>query len=191
MAYCAYCGSHVAQVSFAPCASCGNPTNGAPVRPRGSATNPALIVVLVIFGALVVIAILGILAAIAIPNLLTAMERSKQKRTIADMRSIAVSLETYANDKGGYPDGSIGDLQAALVPTYSRNLPRLDGWTHELKYEKQEAGYFLGSGGKDGAFERGSLSEYPRGTTSNFDCDIVLANGVFVQMPEGLAGGGE
>ena len=34
MAYCAYCGSHVAQVSFVPCASCGNPTNGAPPRRR-------------------------------------------------------------------------------------------------------------------------------------------------------------
>ena len=35
MAYCAYCGSHVAQVSFVPCASCGNPTNGAPPRGGG------------------------------------------------------------------------------------------------------------------------------------------------------------
>ena len=35
---------------------------------------------------LIVVAIIGILAAIAIPNLLTAMQRSKQKRTMADMR---------------------------------------------------------------------------------------------------------
>ncbi|MDQ6799248.1 MAG: prepilin-type N-terminal cleavage/methylation domain-containing protein, partial [Acidobacteriota bacterium] len=38
---------------------------------------------------LIVVAIIGILAAIAIPNLLTAMQRSKQKRTMADMRTIA------------------------------------------------------------------------------------------------------
>ncbi|HMC21457.1 MAG TPA: prepilin-type N-terminal cleavage/methylation domain-containing protein, partial [Thermoanaerobaculia bacterium] len=42
---------------------------------------------------LIVVAIIGILAAIAIPNLLTAMQRSKQKRTMADMRTIATAWE--------------------------------------------------------------------------------------------------
>lgn len=36
---------------------------------------------------LVVIAIIGIIAAIAIPNILDALQKSKQKRTIADMKS--------------------------------------------------------------------------------------------------------
>ena len=40
---------------------------------------------------LIVVAIIGILAAIAIPNLLTAMQRSKQKRSMADIRSIATA----------------------------------------------------------------------------------------------------
>src|SRR5438132_10958237 len=45
---------------------------------------------------LIVVAIIGILAAIAIPNLLTAMQRSKQKRTMADMRTIAPAWEARA-----------------------------------------------------------------------------------------------
>ena len=40
---------------------------------------------------LIVVAIIGILAAIAIPNLMTAMQKSKQKRTMADMRSLATA----------------------------------------------------------------------------------------------------
>ena len=40
---------------------------------------------------LIVVAIIGILAAIAIPNLLTAIQRSKQKRTMSDIRTIAVA----------------------------------------------------------------------------------------------------
>jgi type II secretory pathway pseudopilin PulG len=190
MAFCAYCGSHVAQVSYVPCASCGNPTNGAPPRPRGG-TSPATMIVGIIVGALVLFAILGILAAIAIPNFLTAMERAKQKRTLADIRSIATSLQAYAEEKDSYPPGNIGDLQGALVPTYTRSLPRIDAWTHELKYEQQANGFALGSPGKDGTFDRGSLLEYTHGTTDHFDCDIVFVNGAFVQYPQGLVAGGE
>src|ERR1017187_4807090 len=40
---------------------------------------------------LLVIAIIGILAAIAIPNLLNALQRGKQKRTMADMRTLATA----------------------------------------------------------------------------------------------------
>src|SRR5713101_4588662 len=51
---------------------------------------------------LIVVAIIGILAAIAIPNLLTAMQRSKQKRTMADMRTIATAWEARATDVNRY-----------------------------------------------------------------------------------------
>ena len=51
---------------------------------------------------LIVVAIIGILAAIAIPNLLTAMQRSKQKRTMADMRTIATAWEARATDINRY-----------------------------------------------------------------------------------------
>ena len=51
---------------------------------------------------LIVVAIIGILAAIAIPNLLTAMQRSKQKRSMADIRSIATAWEARATDMNKY-----------------------------------------------------------------------------------------
>jgi len=47
---------------------------------------------------LIVIAIIGILAAIAIPNLLAAVQRGRQKKSMADMRSIATAVESYAVD---------------------------------------------------------------------------------------------
>ena len=45
---------------------------------------------------LIVVAIIGIIAAIAIPNLLNAIDRGKQKRTMADLRSIGTAVESYA-----------------------------------------------------------------------------------------------
>ena len=49
-------------------------------------------------------AIIAILAAIAVPNFLEAQTRSKVSRVVADMRSMATALESYAVDNNGkYP----------------------------------------------------------------------------------------
>src|SRR5215213_4398361 len=88
---------------------------------------------------LIVVAIIGSLAAIAIPNLLTAMQRSKQKRTMADIRTIATAWEARATDVNSYAaagaaftwpaDGvSGGALDGMLSPTYIKSLPQKDGW---------------------------------------------------------------
>jgi prepilin-type N-terminal cleavage/methylation domain-containing protein len=52
---------------------------------------------------LIVVAIIGIIAAIAIPNLLNAIDRGKQKRSMADMRSIGTAVESYSVDVNFYP----------------------------------------------------------------------------------------
>ncbi|MBP8846490.1 MAG: prepilin-type N-terminal cleavage/methylation domain-containing protein, partial [Thermoanaerobaculia bacterium] len=40
---------------------------------------------------LIVVAIIGIIAAILIPNLIDALQKSKQKRTMADMRNLGTA----------------------------------------------------------------------------------------------------
>ena len=86
---------------------------------------------------LIVVAIIGILAAIAIPNLLTAMQRSKQKRTMADIRTIATAWEARATDVNRYNAAGFSvpgtqvtadQLTTYLTPTYVKNLPAKDGW---------------------------------------------------------------
>src|SRR5882762_1185179 len=52
---------------------------------------------------LIVVAIIGIIAAIAIPNLLNAIDRGKQKRSMADIRSLGTATESYAVDNNFYP----------------------------------------------------------------------------------------
>ena len=42
---------------------------------------------------LIVVAIIGMIAAIAIANYLNALQRTKQKRTMADIRSMAIAWE--------------------------------------------------------------------------------------------------
>jgi type II secretory pathway pseudopilin PulG len=190
MPYCAYCGSWTEQVSAAPCASCGKPSNGAPVRAvAATGSNPALIVVGVIVAALFGVAIIGILAAIAIPNFLNAKGRAQQKRTMADIRSVAVAAETYATENRTYPPAeSIAELGSFLSPKYMPTVPRLDGWGNELRYkclDEECAAYAISSSGADRVFEHVKAEEYSELATTNFDCDIVFVNGNFVQYPEG------
>src|SRR5881394_1459541 len=71
---------------------------------------------------LIVVAIIGILAAIAIPNLLTAMQRSKQKRTMADMRTIATAWEARATDVNRY------NAAGVTVPTSGATIADLNSF---------------------------------------------------------------
>lgn len=150
----------------------------------------ALIVVGVAIGGLVLIALLGIVAAIAVPNFMTAAQRAKQKRTMADVRSLAVAVETYATDNNEYPRAL-----EVLAPKYIKKIPAVDGWGFPFEYQclidgkGKCAGYVIGSAAKDGRFENGGLIEAasrPHGSTTNFDCDILFSNGAFVEYPEGV-----
>src|SRR5215831_9294634 len=145
---------------------------------------------------LIVIAIIGILAAIAIPNLLNAVQRGKQKRTMSDMRALATAVEAYAVDNNQYPAATCNaglytsgtenvlatNSFTNLTPTYIAQPPKTDGWGRFMKYavDANFNNYRVRSQGRDGA--DGTLA---CGTTTNFNDDIVYADGTFIQWPEG------
>jgi type II secretion system protein G len=135
---------------------------------------------------LIVVAIIGIIAAIAIPNLLNAIDRGKQKRTMADLRSIGTSVEAYAVDNNIYPTAAnMGALEPVLEPIYIKNVPTNDGWNNAMVYQPGASsgqGYTTYSTGKDGAAEGSPAG----GMTNDFDCDILFIDGQFVQWPEGM-----
>ena len=134
---------------------------------------------------LIVVAIIGILAATAVPTLMNAVDRSRQKRTMADLHTIATSIQAYVTDFSRCPAGSsVSILAAVLNGTYVQRLPVSDGWGHPYVYSGTAlAGYTIGSAGKDGG---DSLTlEGSGGTTSTLFADIIYTNGQFVQWPEG------
>jgi general secretion pathway protein G len=137
---------------------------------------------------LIVVAIIGIIAAIAIPNLLNAIDRGKQKRTMADMRSIGTAVEAYAVDVNFYPAGiALSDVSANLeqhiTPTFIKDAPDVDGWGGPFRYESDTTGseYTILSYGKDNADSANTTQK-----TTDFDCDIIYQNGGFVSWPEGI-----
>ena len=149
---------------------------------------------------LIVVAIIGIIVAIAIPNLLNAIQRAKQKRSMADMRSIGTALEAYAVDYNKYPAAAgsfvwpsgitavptttIGaSATLALSPTYIRTMPMKDGWNSYFHYgvNTTNLDYALASTGKDGAIDTTVIL----GPTTDFNNDIIFADGQFIAYPEG------
>jgi general secretion pathway protein G len=136
---------------------------------------------------LVVVAILGLLVGVVVYSLADAVDRGRQKRTVADLRALATAVEAYSIDFQCYPRGVEGgtqQLDAPLAPTYMRSLPRVDGW-HEsigVLLEPSGATYTLYSGGGDHLPDPGS---WHGGPTTSFNDDIVFAIGGFVQWPEG------
>lgn len=73
---------------------------------------------------LIVVAIIAILAAIAVPNFLEAQTRAKVSRVRADMRSVAVAVESYGIDYNTYPPTGIysGDTAYTAATVYPRSL---------------------------------------------------------------------
>ena len=136
---------------------------------------------------LIVVAIIGIIAAIAIPNLLNAIDRGKQKRTMADLRSMGTAIEEYAIDNNFYPSvNTYNDLEDQVTPSYIRKLPPNDGWGGGFEIDAAPGLYTLASCGKGETAACASACDTAAcGPTGLFTSDIIFSNGSFVQWPEG------
>jgi len=130
---------------------------------------------------LIVVAIIGIISAIAIPNLLNAVDKGKQKRTIADIRTIGSAVEAYSVDNSYYPNaGTLPAIKAVIDPIFFNAMPLVDGWSNAIRAESRPTTYTIFSQGKDG-----SGSNCPAGTTSTFNDEICFVNGRLQRYPDG------
>lgn len=153
---------------------------------------------------LIVIAIIGILASILIPNLLDAMQKAKQKRTLADMRITGTAMFSWLSDEVGaaaagaqatsidlstYTAITYADLGDLLVPFYIEHVPELDGWKSRFQYyldpahPLQQQVMAIGSGAGDRSTVSGTYSVASFDPT-DYDQDIIWADGFFVRWPQ-------
>ena len=98
---------------------------------------------------LIVVAIIGIIAALLIPNFLDALQKAKQKRTVADVRNTGTAMFSWLTDQVGaaaagaaVTEIDLGDYSASdattvrdvLVPQYLQSVPEKDGWKQDYEY---------------------------------------------------------
>ena len=131
---------------------------------------------------------------IAGPNFIAAVGRGKQKRTMADLRTVGASVESYRVDNGHLPRaGSLAELTPLLQPTFVKKLPTADAWGKPLNYFKNDDGYVIWSRGTDGSDDadwKACATGCPQfhGETANDKADIVYANGELIRYPSAEAG---
>jgi hypothetical protein len=191
MSYCAFCGNPVAP-GTAVCPYCGNPPSG--IRPpvvKGLQGGPLIIVIIaaVVVGA---IAFMGIIAALLVPNFMDALQKAKQKRTVADMKNLGTALFSYATNEESFPPAAdLEELTPYLVPKYVQSVPTADGWKHPYRYTCRREdpgsegcdGIRIVSAGRDGVFEDRDLQEAVAFEPTDYDRDIVWEDGYFLQYP--------
>ena len=132
---------------------------------------------------MVVVAVIGILASIAIPALQTALDKGKQRATMADMRGIASGIQIYQVDESIFPADGITSLALVtlLQPQTKAIMPSRDAWHHDFVYHTDDhTWYSLESFGKDGI----DGIDITFATRLQFDLDMVYATGRFSNAPE-------
>jgi hypothetical protein len=114
-------------------------------------------------------------------DLEAAVQRSKQKRTAADLQTLAVSVEAYAIDHDDlYPATmNLDNLAKLVTPTYLRSMVRLDGWGKEYIYLSDTKHYRVLSAGPDGRLSRDSQRVGVR--EGDFGDDLIFEDGEFVR----------
>ena len=140
--------------------------------------------------------ILGSVLYVSLPNLFSAVNRGKQARTMADLKTISYTLESYKKSHSSYPDvTTLNELNSILVPQFATKLPSKDGWNRDIRYfawkENSDASgpdrFALASGGRDGKWEQERLDRYQQGSISSFDEDLVIGNEGWIRQPKRLA----
>jgi general secretion pathway protein G len=152
---------------------------------------------------LIVVAIIGLLAAMLIPNLLDAMQKAKQKKTMADCRLLGGSMMGWLTDQVGagaagasgtvdlgvYTPISRTDLSKTLTPTYIQTIPLFDGWKRPYDLylltvpplDKNVMG--IRSAGQ-GAVTSGDVYTPGSFEPTDYAQDIVWVDGFFVRWPQ-------
>ena len=131
------------------------------------------------------VAIIGIAAMVTIPNLMGALHRSRQSRTMADIRSVAQAIELYQQDLSQFPEavgGCTAEDLRPLLDAFVGEYSAVDGWRRPLMYESDGTDYTLLSYAANGAPDL----PYTNGPTHRFEDDIVFSVGTFIQWPEGV-----
>ncbi len=133
---------------------------------------------------LVVVAIIGVITAIAIPALQTAVDKSKQRATMADMRGLATGIQLYQIDHSIFPsDGTpattLVDPAAALHQDRAPR-PTMPGTTTTITIPTALLGILSSRSARTGSMESTSR----RRPDYQFELDLVYATGRFSNAPD-------
>jgi general secretion pathway protein G len=135
---------------------------------------------------LIVVGIIAIISAIAVPKMLKALDQSKDKKVMSEMRNLAIAIGIYRIDHEMVPDTkdivSLIDILKATPGNEKLVVNERDAWGHQFYYYPASYDqYTLKSFGKDGGPGRPASTE-----GFNANADIIIITGIFAASHEGV-----
>src|SRR5262245_8587060 len=135
--------------------------------------------------AISIIMIATAMVAVSIyPDLENAIDRGKQKRVMADFRTIETALDSYHDDFNLYQHGNttVESLRKELEPYLEKELPVKDEWGNQYIYRSDgRNSYTIMSFGKDRE-QDGPKIYY--GIVYTFANDIVFSDGYYITIQD-------
>lgn len=157
-----------------------------------------------------VVLIIGLVASIMIPNLLNALQKAKQRATMAELRLTGMAWMSWLTDQaGGAAAGagqtysvtgfralSYGEIYGYLHPSqtffYMQEVPASDAWGSQLTFYQNpdvasDHQLLLCAAARGDVFETcDGTTDIPIGPFlgTDFDQDIVWADGFLVRWPD-------
>ena len=162
---------------------------------------------------LIVVAIIGLIASILIPNLIDALQKAKQKRTVAEMRDVGTAWMSWLTDQSGAASAAANydatnhdplpydSLVGYLVPAehffYTNSVADKDGWGFDLQFcihpdLSNSTVMMICSPGRNGTFGDnptgagsccGEIWEAGAFVGTDYDQDLVWADGQLIRFP--------
>lgn len=152
---------------------------------------------------LVVIAIIGIIAVLLVPNLIDTLHKSKQKRTMGDIKLVGTAMMSWLTDQAGgaaaagqntvdlsaIPIATQGKLEEVLTPAYIQEIPERDGWQEPYDFRldfDDPNGLQVLAARSFGRDRQSEGDEYTVGpfVATEYDRDLVWVDGGFVRWPQ-------
>lgn len=144
-------------------------------------------------------------------NILTSsFHKARQKRTVSDIRNLGTAYMSWLTDQVGAASAGQGkrafsisrynsrrteeQIRADLRPSdsfyYMKDIPMTDGWGHPLDVWISDnilaaSVILIRSPGRDGVFTSDTAYDVGAFEPTDFDQDIVWADGYFIRWPDG------
>jgi prepilin-type N-terminal cleavage/methylation domain-containing protein len=160
---------------------------------------------------LIVVAVLGVLVLILLPMYNGALQKSKQKGTMAEINSLAKAVMAYITDHDSAPANPGGEIRSCpqfireVSPYHIMTVPVFDQWHGPMQAWtgiaiggefgiRPEAvsgdDFIIASWGRDRSSEDFVYDEeapangfYPLSVIGDFDKDLILWNGQWIRVP--------
>lgn len=130
-----------------------------------------------------VLLLAGFAAAPFAPRVQQGLERSRQERTMSDLRSLATRIETHRLSTGSIPKTKQELVRLVQAADGEHPLALSDAWGTPFRYESDGQTFYLTAACRCALFDAREWQDYELGAVDDLRADLLMSNGSFLRYP--------